>query len=394
MASMERHVLYVDNDAQLREAITNLLRGRGVGVTTAADGAQAIALMQDGLWPDVIIADLDLPNMDGFAFFDAVRENDAWLPIPFIALCAHDEKSVMRRALMCGMDDFIVKPLDDERLLLTIYSKAKRTQELTRYADAAHATLAYVRRDMARMFTHELRTPLVSMNMVSELLTRSQLGDLTGSDLQDLIETLQAGVTRLNRLMEQMVLLIQLDTGEMQKLIDEASSPGPLWDALTAAVSQARTFTYRQRDIEVIYHHNDIAGNIQVEWKSLRHALAELLSNAMAFSPKDQPVTVTQRLEGSSVALSITDRGPGIPEDRQRDLFRRFNQLEREKHDQQGIGMGLYLARSIIEASGGSLELTSASNRGTTVTVYFPLIVAPIRSISGPLRETSGVRTR
>jgi len=375
MSTYERHVLFVDDESEMQELIQNLLEPRGVHVSTVSDGAQALQLMENGLRPDVILSDLELPTMDGFALLRAVRENSEWAPIPFIVLTGHVDKPTIRRAMMAGVDDFITKPLDEERLLLTIYSKAKRTQELTRYAEAAHETLAYVRRDMARMFTHELRTPLVSLNMVAELLTR-HTADLSAGDAVELIESLQTGLTRLNRLTEQMVLLIQLDTGELQKLIHEAATPGPLWDALTAAVSQARAFTYRQRDVHIEYHHNNLAGNIRAEWKSLRHALAELLANAMAFSPKDQPVTVTQTLTDNMIALQIVDHGPGIPEEAQADLFRRFNQVERDKHDQQGIGMGLYLAKSIVEAGGGKLDIDSIQGEGTTVSVAFPLVDA------------------
>ena len=386
MSTYERHVLFVDDESEMQEMIQNLLEPRGVHVSVVSDGMEALRLMRGGLRPDVILSDLELPTMDGFALLRAVRENREWAPIPFIVLTGHVDKPTVRRAMMAGVDDFITKPLDEERLLLTIYSKAKRTQELTRYAEAAHETLAYVRRDMARMFTHELRTPLVSMNMVAELLTKHS-GDMTAQDAQELIETLQTGLTRLNRLSEQMVLLIQLDTGELQKLIREAATPGPLWDALNAAVSQARTFTYRQRDIDVEYRPNGISGDIRAEWKSLRHALAELLANALVFSPTDQPVTITQTLDGDAIALEIVDRGPGIPEEAQADLFRRFNQVEREKHDQQGIGMGLYLAKNIIEAGGGKLELDSVQGQGTTIHVTFPLVDASLKRATDSIRQ-------
>ncbi|MBN2470875.1 MAG: hybrid sensor histidine kinase/response regulator [Anaerolineae bacterium] len=372
MATYDRHVLFVDDDVSLQKVIKHLLEPRGVKITGADNGAIAYKLMQEGLNPDVIIADLEMPVMNGMDLFRLVRANKDWVHIPFIVLTAHAEKSALRQAMTLGVDDFLTKPFDGERLLLTIYNKAKRVQELTNYAEAAHETLDYIRRDMARMFTHELRTPLVSLNMVVDLL-KTHRNDLSESDMEELYDTLQSGITRLNRLVEQMVMLIQLDTGELQKLIEVASRPGPLWDALTAAVSQARAFSPRQRDIEVLYSDGNVTGEISAEWRTLRHALAELLSNAMSFSPQDRPITVNQWLDNDTISLSISDEGPGIPEERQGDLFRRFNQVERELHDQQGIGMGLYLARNIIESAKGTLELQSNPGEGTTVTVRFPL---------------------
>jgi len=373
MTTEERHILFVDNDPSMQKIIRHLLEPRGVQVTTADDGRMALEAMHAGLAPDVIIAEMEMPGMNGLELFRAVRANNAWIAIPFIILTAHDEKPVMRQALRLGVDDFLTKPVDGERLLLTIYSKARRAQELTGYTESVHKKLEYTQRDMARMFTHELRTPLVALNMALEVLNRRG-GNLSGEEAREMLETFQTGVTRLNRLVEQMVLLIQLDTGELQKLIRSAGKPGSLWEAMQAVEGQARAFSHRRRDVEVVYNDGGVSGEIMAEWRTLRHALAEVLSNAMAFSPPGEPVTVTQWRDSRSIAISIVDRGPGIPPEMQGDLFRRFKQLEREKHDQQGIGIGLYLARSIVEASGGELILISDEGQGTSVIIRFPLI--------------------
>jgi two-component system sensor histidine kinase/response regulator len=373
MPLYDRHILFVDDDVSLQKIIKHLLEQRGVKVTSADNGAIALQKMQAGLLPDVILADMAMPEMNGLELFRAVRAKSEWTAIPFIVLTAHTEKAALRQALQAGVDDFLTKPFDGERLLLTIYNKTKRIQELTNYADTAHKTLEYIRRDMARMFTHELRTPLVSLNMAIELL-RTHRHELSDSDTEQMLDTLQSGVTRLNRLAEQMVTLIQLDTGELQKLIEADRRPGSLWEAMLASANQARTFSHRRRDAEILYNHSNCSDVILAEWRTLRHALAELLANAISFSPGDRPVIVNQSCDEDTAMLTIIDAGPGIPAERQFDLFRRFNQVERELHDQQGIGMGLYLARTIIEATGGTLDLHSTVGQGTTVIVRFPLV--------------------
>lgn len=378
MPTYERHVLFVDDDIETRATISALLAEGGVRVTIAGNGEEALQRMREGLNPDLIITDIEMPRMDGFAFLEAVRANDAWLPIPFMILTHHAEKATIRRAMVLGVDDYLIKPVDEERLLLTIYNRTKRIQELTRYAEAEHEKLFFVRRDMARMFTHELSTPLVSLNIVAELLG-GHVQDLTSDAAQELVEALKTGIARLNRLLDQMKLLIQLDTGERLKLIRETAQPGPLWDALTTAVSKARAFSYRQRDVPLRSDQSKPGGEVVAHWESLAHALAELLSNAMAFSPEGSEVQVTQWTDRERAYISIRDSGPGIPEAQRRDLFRRFQQVEREKHDQQGIGMGLYLARNLVEAHGGTLILESTEGAGTTVTVSLPLL-APKRA--------------
>ena len=100
MSTYERHVLFVDDDADVQRMIQNLLEPRGVRVTTVSDGADALQLMNNGLRPDVILSDLEMPTMDGLALLRAVRENSEWAPIPFIVLSGHVDKPTLRRAMM------------------------------------------------------------------------------------------------------------------------------------------------------------------------------------------------------------------------------------------------------------------------------------------------------
>ena len=85
MSARKRHVLFVDDDPDVCEVIEELLELRGVRVTTAGDGEEALQLMLESITPDVIIADIEMPNMDGFNFYQAVRANEEWLPFPSLS---------------------------------------------------------------------------------------------------------------------------------------------------------------------------------------------------------------------------------------------------------------------------------------------------------------------
>jgi|GEM_PF-373277 len=127
MADETRHVLFVDDDAEIIEMVEALLEPRGVNVTTAPDGVEALVLLESGLRPDIIIADVTMPNMDGFDLFRAVRDNDTWKDIPFVLVTGNDDRANLSRALMLGSDDYLIKPFDPERLLLTVYGKTRRS---------------------------------------------------------------------------------------------------------------------------------------------------------------------------------------------------------------------------------------------------------------------------
>jgi signal transduction histidine kinase len=106
---------------------------------------------------------------------------------------------------------------------------------------------------------------------------------------------------------------------------------------------------------------------------SLRHALAELIANAAAFSASNGEIVRTEWASDGMVWITISDSGPGIPDDDLERVFEPFYQANRRRFEQQGIGLGLPLAKGIIEMHGGSLELQSRVGQGTLVTVCLPL---------------------
>ena len=95
--------------------------------------------------------------------------------------------------------------------------------------------------------------------------------------------------------------------------------------------------------------------------------------NAMAFSDPAQPVMVRQALAGGYIRITVSDSGPGIAPVECAHVFQPFYQINRKKTEQQGIGIGLTLARDIVEAHDGVLELDSAVGQGTDVTIVLPV---------------------
>jgi signal transduction histidine kinase len=169
-----------------------------------------------------------------------------------------------------------------------------------------------------------------------------------------------------------MVMYVQLQSGALGEAIKRFTQPAYAREAVISAVDRARQFSYRQRDIAVRFDELDPAAMISGDMGSLKHALAELLSNAMAFSRPEDEVVVTQWVADGWVWVTITDQGPGIPEHDLERVFEPYHQSERRKYEQQGIGLGLPLARGIVQMHGGSLELISAQGRGTQVVVGLP----------------------
>jgi two-component system OmpR family response regulator len=127
---MDKHpavILFADDNLALLRTVERLLRMEGFLVLVAADGQQALRRLEmANPTPDLIISDIGMPHMDGFALFETVRQRQEWVNIPFLFLTARDQIEDLRRGYALGADDYLVKPLEQERLLMIVRSKLKR----------------------------------------------------------------------------------------------------------------------------------------------------------------------------------------------------------------------------------------------------------------------------
>ncbi|WP_162910049.1 hybrid sensor histidine kinase/response regulator [Aggregatilinea lenta] len=366
-------ILFVDDNAALLRSVERLLRMEGFQTLLASDGSEALHLMESVTQlPDLIISDIAMPRMDGFELFETIRQRPEWMDIPFLFLTARDQLDDLRRGYALGADDYLVKPLDQERLIMIIRGKLKRRTELLESIQSQQDALSSAKRELSLMVAHELRTPLVSISMVTDILSR-ELNKMGAGQLDEMVDTMQSGSSRLSRLVEQMVLYVQFQSGALLEAIEMAVRPGYVRDAIIGAIDRARQFNYRRRDIAVRFEELDPGMMISGDLASLRQAMAEVISNAMAFSQPTDEVQITQWVAENLVWITITDQGPGIPEDELERVFEPFHQSNRQRFEQQGIGIGLALARGIIEAHGGALMLRSKEGRGTQVTISLPL---------------------
>jgi CheY-like chemotaxis protein len=122
-------ILLVDDEIDLLESIAELLTLDGYQVLSAQSGSEGLTLMDQRI-PDVIISDVMMQPMNGFEFFGAVRQNPAWISIPFIFVSAHDLRSDPRMAVALGAGGFLPKPFNPIDLLEIVESHLKRIRGL------------------------------------------------------------------------------------------------------------------------------------------------------------------------------------------------------------------------------------------------------------------------
>jgi len=362
-------IMVVEDDLALLEGIRELLELSGYRVLTASNGKKALNVLE-GERPDLIISDIMMPEMDGYAFHTAVREIGRLTSIPFIFLTARGEKSDIRRGRSAGADDYITKPFDDEDLLAAIQGKlsrfeAVRTQQSEEITDFKHKILLTL--------SHEFRTPLTYILNYSDLLSQEG-GELSSDDFDNFMVGIKRGANRLNRLVEDFLILVELESGEARNAYNFRRAQIEDTSAWLRILARRFEPEAERRNLELKIEVPDGLPPLVVDEAYLSDAIGRLLENAIKFSePHSEWVRFSADVEGGKFMIRVQDQGVGIAREELDRLFDVFHQIDRAKREQQGTGSGLAICRGIVEMHGGQLDVESETGQGSTFSLLLPL---------------------
>jgi two-component system, sensor histidine kinase and response regulator len=367
---MKRRILVVEDHDLLLLAIRDILEVEGYEVATASDGIDALERMKTFV-PELIIADISMPRMDGFRFFEEIRTHPEWIPIPFVFLTARAEREDRLRGKALGAEDYIVKPFDPQELVVVVNSRIGRAQAIR---EATEGGFEELKRQIITLLGHELRTPLTSVYGYTELALE-EAANLPPGDFQHFLSGIKKGADRLTRLVEDLLLVVRLDTGEIEHELELLGAvQEDVADQIRRIVKIKETsVTERGGTLELevppqlppVYIHDYF----------LADTLERLIDNGIKFSPKDRRrVRVSATASDEYVSISVRDWGVGIPPDQVAHLFERFRQINRDKLEQQGTGLGLVIAQALTTSMGGHITVESVQGQdsGSTFTVHLP----------------------
>lgn len=215
--------------------------------------------------------------------------------------------------------------------------------------------------------SHELRTPLTSILGFTQVI-RKRLSSVPGTDnrLLDQLDVLWTQAQRLSRLIDTFVDLSNIERGEFEINLGKVDLPTVLRAAVAQAVGQARS----QQPVETQVSEPSIW--VHGDGKRLGQVFTHIVSNALRYSPPEQPVVVICRLDKmhKCVIIDVSDKGSGIAPQLSKDIFERSNPGDAQRSG--GLGVGLYLSKIVIEAHGGHIALQSSPEEGTTIIITLP----------------------
>ena len=362
-------ILVVEDDRALLEGLRDILEFAGYQVVTASNGLEGLAELERGQ-PQLILSDVNMPRLDGYGFYEAVRARPDWVSLPFIFLTAKGDKPDVRRGKQLGADDYLVKPFDEEDLLVAIRARLDRRAQL----DAAqNRQISDLKRTILLTLNHEFRTPLTYIASYAELL-RNADPDMSEADFKEMLQGIELGSERLRRLVEDFIFLVELQSGEAWKMYESrrvlaADLPMLLRDVL----KKFDDFAAR-RKVALIADFPEDLPPVLANRDYLTDALKRLVDNGIKFSKKQGGrVTLRARAAQGQVVIQVADEGVGIRPEAMDKLFNIFYQIDRAKMEQQGSGSGLAIAREIVTLHGGTLTAASEPEMGSTFTIALPV---------------------
>ncbi len=363
-------ILVIEDDVDILKNILEILKTEGFEVQGEQNGAFGINAARHES-PDLILCGVNMPDFSGYTVLEELRCDSKTKSIPFIFITAMSDRDSRRLGMELGADDYLTKPFTPDELIAVVKARLERRDDLVH---SEQQKLAEAKRQLMRMVAHELRTPLGNIDSILQIISR-QLNQLSRTEVGEYLEAIGASNRRMLRVVDQMIYTMQIEIGTLNRAeLDMEGVPMQLREMLFTAINLARNFAYRHSDLSIRVRERDPTTMIICHPGALKHALAELIANALIYSPPDGEVIISQwRTEAGEAWASISDQGTGIPPKLQARALEGFRQINRETHEQQGMGLGLPLARRIVEEHGGALELSSVVGKGTEVRVRLPI---------------------
>ena len=369
----ETIILVVDDDAQVLDALRRVLEAQQYRVICASNPEEAQKLLAENS-PDLILSDMAMPGEDGLSFYERVRRETSLSDVPFIFLTALDCEERRLRATRSGADEYLIKPVEPDTLLAVVEGKLQRSKQLkeisTQKMQALHKRIIHT-------LSHEFRTPLVSIHAGAELLIE-KVAEQDDPTSKLILEAILTGGRRLQRLVDDFMLLQQLDVSDSVTSSMHSSSVVGLSRAVEDTIEMfvaQRRLNEKRPVVQFSIVGSEDVDDLSVPGDYLSDIILRLLENAFKFGGIEQPVDVKVMLSSPYAEVIIRDYGPGfLQEPNAGRVCEPFMQIKREVYEQQGCGVGLTIAQFLAKVNGCEIRF-STPKEGTGVAAH---ILVPV----------------
>ena len=359
-----KRILVIEDAPDVRAMICDILEAHGWRSLSAADGEEGLTTAKSQ-HPDLILCDIRMPRMDGYAVLKELRANSATASIPFIFLTGLAEKPNIRQGMDLGADDYLVKPFTPQELATAVESRFRKQAIVL---ELAEKKLNELRATLNSALPHEMVTPLNSILGFSGLIMNSpEIGLKEAREYAG--HVLQAG-ERLHQLIESFVFYSQLElalSDPERAAAFKLAEPLPLKDRIE--IVAGRTAKEARREADLLLELEE--STARIAQMHVDRVIRELVTNAFKFSPKDSPVRIVSRNQPGLAEFIITNEGRGLSPEQIASMGAHL-QFERTAQEQQGTGLGLAIVKRLAQLYGGAFWIESTPGASTSVHLQLP----------------------
>lgn len=379
MSLHPRLILNCDDTAETRYTKTRVLRQAGYEVVECGTGQEALQKTRE-LMPELILLDVQLPDMSGLDVCRRIKEDAVTGTIPVIQISAtFITKEHAREALKYGADIYLTEPLEPKELetvvsvLLRLASTEAGLREALARERAARAQAeeaTQLKDEFLANLSHELRTP---MNIIIGWAHLLRTGPLDEAQKQRATEAIERAARSQAQLIEDLLDVSRIVTGKFRLVMREVDAGA----VLQLAIDSLRLVA-QSKQLSISLAREGADGRINGDPDRLQQVFWNLLSNAVKFTPAGGRVQVLLQVDGESISIRVSDTGVGIDAEFLPFVFERFRQADSTSTRQHsGMGLGLAIVRHVVELHGGTVRAESAGEgQGATFTVTLPRLTA------------------
>jgi len=356
-------IIVIDDDEAMRRACEATLRRAGHAVETFPDGPSGLQRIQKGD-AGLIVVDLKMPGMSGMEVIARVKRIH---PDPvIIVITGFATVGAAVEAMRAGAYDFIPKPFTAEELRVII-SRGMERLRLAREARRLREEKEAQARRFVTFVSHQLQSPLGAVRQYLDVLCH-QSGDAIPPPQQQWIERSREKINDMLDMIGGWLTIAKVEGGQF------ATERMPvLWQDVAPRVLESFAEAALENHVTL---RNDVPTDLPPvvgDAPALKMLLANLVSNALKYNRPGGSVRIAAEVEGSFMALSVTDTGAGIAPEHHERVFEEFYRVPGGAACRGGgTGMGLPICKRIAEELGGRITLTSRPGEGSTFTVVLP----------------------
>jgi two-component system sensor histidine kinase/response regulator len=368
MEEIQPTILVVDDTEDNLDLLEFALKRKPVHMLRATSGKECLSLAVQHR-PDVILLDIQMPEMDGFETLKHLRasRNTASIPVIFLTAQKKDPSSI-EHGLSLGAEEYLTKPIDIDELLV-------RTRWLVRLK-RMEAELERTKADFTAMLIHDLRSPIGGIKSILELLEEPLMEKKPIQDIhRELLSSAEEAAVHVLQLINDMLDLSKFEAGKMTLIRTHV----PLKEIAETIIKQLSA-QLRQKEINVKTFFEEDVPPIFADAHKVEQVFSNILSNALKFTPSHGTIMISVEKrekesldEATFIQASLSNEGPGILPAELPMIFERYKQgSAAQVVPAKSTGLGLAICKLIVEAHGGTIAAESEPGKLTTIRFSLP----------------------